>query len=90
MERQQRVSVCSRESEGVGGRGQGGGRKILTGHFLLLVLLLSFFFYLQGETPARPPANLLSDPPSLEASPPPELEDPQMSRPREDLGLTDF
>ncbi|CAB1432439.1 unnamed protein product [Pleuronectes platessa] len=74
MGRQQRVHVCSCRSEGVGGRGQGGGREVPA----VLLLLL------QGAVPTYSSASLDPDPPRLEASPPQELEDPQMkSRARE-------
>lgn len=69
-----RALVCSWWSEGVGGRWKGGGREIPSILFLC-------------ETPsADPPAHLLSDCTSVEAAPPQELEDPQMSRHREDSG----
>ncbi|KAK5850865.1 hypothetical protein PBY51_001704 [Eleginops maclovinus] len=70
MGRQQRVSVCSCRAEGVGVRGQGGGREVPTDLFLLIILLKG----------AAPPAHLLSDPLHLEAPPAQELEDPQMKR----------
>lgn len=56
----------------MGGRGQGGGRELPTG---LVVLLI------QGATLIRPPAH-------PEASPPQELEDPQMKSNERGLGLT--
>lgn len=64
-----RVPVCSCRSEGMGDRGQGGGWKVPTG-------LLQLF---QRGAPICPPSHLFSDPFSLEALPPQELEDPQMS-----------
>lgn len=53
----------------MGDRGQGGGWKVPTG-------LLQLF---QRGAPICPPSHLFSDPFSLEALPPQELEDPQMS-----------
>lgn len=72
-----RVSVCSRRPEGVGVGGQDRSRQIPA---LLLHLLL-----LQGAALPCPTLHLLSDAPLMDASPPQELEDPQMSG-RRDVG----
>lgn len=73
-----RGSVC--RSEGVGGRGQGGGRAVPTG------LLLLLFLAPQRATPIHPPVHLLSDPTRLGAPPPQELEEPQMKCKGRDSG----